>query len=76
METARRLLFRDRNRREGYDIDTDLVECTACGMRYLDPIPQASDWMGQYEVGRQQGQHKRTRSGLGRYLAPALCPGW
>ena len=65
-------MFRDRNRREGYDVETDLVECTACGMRYLDPVPQARDWVGQYEVGHQQNRRQRTRSGLGRYLEYAF----
>jgi len=48
-----RTLFHDRNRREGYEVETDLVECSVCGMRYLNPVPKANDWMDKYEVGHK-----------------------
>lgn len=44
----RDLLFRDRNRREGYPVETDLVACTACGMRYLSPVPVSEQWLDEY----------------------------
>jgi len=62
-----RVLFRDRNRREGYDVETDLVECISCGMRYLNPIPVASSWLSKYDVGYQQTQSK-VRPEFVRYI--------
>lgn len=43
-----RLLFHDHNRREGYAVETDLVECSTCGMHYLNPIPEREDWLKEY----------------------------
>lgn len=64
--------FRDRNRREGYDVETDLVECATCGMRYLNPIPQSINWMAKYEIGHQQNRHRKVRTGLSRYVEYAF----
>jgi len=44
------LVFRDRNRREGYPIETDLVACAVCGMRYLNPVPASEQWLGEYSA--------------------------
>lgn len=67
-------LFRDRNRREGYELETDLVECSVCGMRYLNPVPTANDWMEKYDVGHKQAcvSRKDYHSIPGRYMAYLL----
>jgi SAM-dependent methyltransferase len=67
------LLFRDRNRREGYEIETDLVECSTCGMRYLNPVPTVKDWMDKYEEGHKlTHSSSKGRSISGRYVAYLL----
>lgn len=49
-----RLVFRDRNRREGYDIETDLVECAACAIS-IQFHKQVTGW-------------GNTRSGTNRFV--------
>ncbi len=44
----RRLLFHDRNRREGYPVETSYVSCQICGMRYLNPVPSPDEWLRHY----------------------------
>lgn len=69
-----RTLFRDRNRREGYDIATDMVECLNCGMRYLNPVPTANDWMNKYDDGYKTDFHAdlKGKSIPGRFTAYIL----
>lgn len=59
-----RLLFRDRNRREGYAVETDLVVCTACGMRYLTPVPVSEQWSKEYSHLYQTVRRPRGRPAL------------
>lgn len=54
----KRFLFRDRNRRDGYLLETNLVQCRRCGMRYLDPVPSSANWLQEYAA-----MHLRAKSG-------------
>jgi len=54
-------IFRDRNRRNGYPVETNLVECKICGMRYLDPIPAPENWLDTHdEIIIQNKERRRT----------------
>ncbi|MBI1923211.1 class I SAM-dependent methyltransferase [Candidatus Poribacteria bacterium] len=44
-------LFTDINRREGLSISATLVECAKCGMRYLNPAPNAASLAQLYSNG-------------------------
>jgi hypothetical protein len=39
-------LFTDINRREGLALSANLVECRHCGMHYLNPAPEPTDFSG------------------------------
>lgn len=49
--TAHRVLFSDFNRREGFSVTATLVECQHCGMRYLNPVPDAASLAQLYSDG-------------------------
>ena len=44
-------LFTDINRREGLPVSATLVECQDCGMRYLNPGPDAASLAQLYRDG-------------------------
>lgn len=46
-----RVLFEDINRREGLALSATLVECCSCGMRYLNPAPDAESLGKLYSSG-------------------------
>ena len=71
------LLFQDRNRREGYAIETGLVRCTRCGMRYLDPAPSSFDWLSEYsKVHSIAVSRQRPRTGLTIRAAEYVIARW
>jgi SAM-dependent methyltransferase len=46
--------FTDINRREGIPISADIVECSTCKMKYINPTPCESaleKWFGEYAAG-------------------------
>lgn len=45
------IVFEDINRREGLPISATLVECHSCGMRYLNPAPDAASLARLYSEG-------------------------
>lgn len=62
-----RVLFQDRNRREGFDLRSAYVRCIECGMIYLNPVP---DWavFRQYYDWLFKEDHPAD-------AAPAVSPG-
>jgi ssDNA-specific exonuclease RecJ len=46
--TEYKLIFHDKNRREGLDIEGDFVKCSHCGMKYLTNIPAFDDFKDNY----------------------------
>ncbi len=45
------VLFQDINRWEGLPVSARLVECRGCGMRYLNPMPDARQLAELYRTG-------------------------
>lgn len=58
---SRRLLYSDRNRRDGMEVTASYYRCTDCGMVYLDPIPDFSRFEGWDEVYAHSGPGRRSR---------------
>lgn len=42
------IIFHDKNRREGLDVEADFVRCEKCGMKYLTNIPKFENWQHEY----------------------------
>jgi 2-polyprenyl-3-methyl-5-hydroxy-6-metoxy-1,4-benzoquinol methylase len=58
------ILFRDKNRRELFDIETNTVKCKSCGMVYLNPIPDIGQFHAFYEKIYTNGYKNAGKSRL------------
>ena len=70
------ILFRDKNRRELIEIETNTVKCKACGMVYLSPLPDSDEFLQYYEriyVDSHASNKKQpVPNRFSRYLTGAL----
>lgn len=59
-----KILFRDKNRREGLDIESNYVKCNECKMIYLDPIPDFKKFDKYNQIYSPETKSKYKRSFL------------